>query len=164
MVRHLKRMIKVLSVQRPVLTVKSSMPDAWSEGALFLRRNCVQQRYVNNYSNLLGQSFEPVASTRTCVSMITIPTLMIYTFWLTWKMWVYVMTDFRPADIYACGKSMNVAIFSDTINMIIIKHCMNLLLIELYPFILFQWPWLYFKVTAVSNSFNWKVNILICWS
>ena len=25
----------------------------------------------------------------------------------------------------------------------------------------FQWPWLYFKVTAVSNSFNWKFCVLI---
>ena len=25
----------------------------------------------------------------------------------------------------------------------------------------FEWPWPYFKVTAVSNSFNWKFCILI---
>ena len=25
----------------------------------------------------------------------------------------------------------------------------------------FQWPWLYFKVTAISNSFDWKFNVSI---
>ena len=30
----------------------------------------------------------------------------------------------------------------------------------------FQWPWFYFKVTTVSDSFNWKFCVLIqlCWN
>ena len=34
-----------------------------------------------------------------------------------------------------CGKNFNVTVFSDTINMINVKLCMMILLIELYPFI-----------------------------
>ena len=34
-----------------------------------------------------------------------------------------------------CGKTFNVAIFSDTINMINVKFCMMVVLIELCPFI-----------------------------
>ena len=33
-----------------------------------------------------------------------------------------------------CGKTFKVAVFSDTINMINVKFCMMVLLIELYPF------------------------------
>ena len=28
----------------------------------------------------------------------------------------------------------------------------------------FQWPWLYFKVTAMSHNFNWKCYVLLQWS
>ena len=42
----------------------------------------------------------------------------------------------RPAQvIFLCGKNMNVAIFSDTMNIIKVKVCMMVVLIELYPFI-----------------------------
>ena len=34
-----------------------------------------------------------------------------------------------------CAKNFNIAIFSDTINMINVRHCMMVSLIELYPFI-----------------------------
>ena len=46
-------------------------------------------------------------------------------------------------------------------DMINVKLCMMVVLAELYPLILLRWPWLYFKVTAVSNSFNWKFCVLI---
>ena len=60
-----------------------------------------------------------------------------------------------------CGKNLNLVIFLHTINMISVKFCVMIMLIELYLFIPFQRPWLYFKVTAVSNSFNWKFYVLI---
>ena len=58
----------------------------------------------------------------------------------------------------------NVAIFLDTMNVINVKLCMMVPLIEVYLFIYhFQWPWLYFKVTGVSvtNDFNWKFDFLV---
>ena len=77
-----------------------------------------------------------------------------------WKMWVNV----RPACriIVQHSKNLNVAIFLEARNVINVKLCTVVLVTELYLFI-FQWPWPYFKVTAVSNSFNWNVDVLI-WS
>ena len=50
-------------------------------------------------------------------------------------------------------ENFEIGIFSDSINAINVKLCMVVLLIELYLFTPFQWPWLYLKVIAVSNSF-----------
>ena len=87
-------------------------------------------------------------------------------------MWAYVLISVRavqlagcPANkVSICGKNFNVVIFSDTINMINVKLYKLLLLTELCPSYHFQWLWSYFKVTAVSNRFNWKFNILIHFS
>ena len=38
-----------------------------------------------------------------------------------------------------------------------VKLCMMVILVKLY----FQWPLLYFRVTALSNSSNWKYYVLI---
>ena len=43
--------------------------------------------------------------------------------------------DQTAGQVSICGKSLNVAIFSDTINMINVKLCMMVVLIEHYPFI-----------------------------
>ena len=69
-------------------------------------------------------------------------------FWLAWKMWVCVMISFS-------SEKFNVAIFSDIINIINVKLCM-MVVIELYLFIPLLVTSLYIKVTAVSNSCNWK--------
>ena len=47
------------------------------------------------------------------------------------------MISVRPAGwlIVRCGKNFNVAVFSDTMNVINFKLCMMVLLIELYLFI-----------------------------
>ena len=80
------------------------------------------------------------------------------------NIWVYVMISVRPAD-RASGrvKNINAAIFSDTVNVINVKHCIMVLRIELYLFTPLSVPWSYFKVTAESNSFNRKFNILMRW-
>ena len=80
-------------------------------------------------------------------------------FWITWNMWV--CNDQCVAGRPAKGKNFNIMIFSDTMNMINVKLCMMVVLIELSHSYHFQWPWLYFKVTAVSNSFNWKFYVLV---
>ena len=80
-------------------------------------------------------------------------------FWITWNIWV--CNDQCVAGRPAKGKNFNIMIFSDTINMINVKLCMMVVLIELSHSYHFQWPWLYFKVIAVSNSFSWKLNVLI---
>ena len=79
-------------------------------------------------------------------------------FWLTRKMWVYVMVSVRPA---VCGKNLNVAIFSDTSKWKMSNFaCWQYLLSFTYSYH-FQWPWQYFKATKASNSFNWKLYVLI---
>ena len=54
-------------------------------------------------------------------------------------MWVYIiMIIVKQAGQLVgtiCAKNFNIAIFSDTINMINVRHCMMVSLIELYPFI-----------------------------
>ena len=86
-------------------------------------------------------------------------------FWLTWKVWVYVMISVRPAVLVVVrrGKNIDVAKFLDTntINVINVKLCVMILLIELYVFLHFWWNWPYFEVTAVSNSMNGKFYVLI---
>ena len=64
-------------------------------------------------------------------------------FWHTLQMLVYVMINVRPASQPAsqsviCGKSFNIVIFSDIINIINVKLCMMVVLIELCPLIVFQ--------------------------
>ena len=52
---------------------------------------------------------------------------------------VYVIYSVRSANhpagqVSVCGKDFNVAIFSDTVNVINVKLCMIAALIGLYPF------------------------------
>ena len=56
------------------------------------------------------------------------------------KMWVYIMSSVKPAvwlagPLFCSGKNFNIAIFVDTIDIINVKFCMMVLLIEFYPFI-----------------------------
>ena len=50
--------------------------------------------------------------------------------------------------------------------MINVKLCLMVVHIELCHSYHFQWPWLYFKVTAVSDSLYWEFYVLIqlCWN
>ena len=57
-------------------------------------------------------------------------------FWLMWKMWVYVMISVSLASrLSVCGKNCHVAIFLDTTNTKLVKLCMVVALVELFPFI-----------------------------
>ena len=80
------------------------------------------------------------------------------------------MISVQPAGwACRCVKYFNIAIFSDTIEVVIVTLCMMIPLTELYPFIPFSASlgvfrghiWLYLKVTTVSNSFNWKFYVCI---
>ena len=62
-----------------------------------------------------------------------------------------------------CG-NFYVAVSPNTISVINVKLCMMVLLIELCLIIPLFVTLTIFKVTAVSNSFNWKFYILIWWS
>ena len=54
---------------------------------------------------------------------------------------VYIMISVRPAcRLSVCGKHFNVAIFSDTINLITVKLHIMVVLIELYRFIPLSMP------------------------
>ena len=63
-------------------------------------------------------------------------------------------------------ENLYTGIFADTINVINVKLCMIALLFELYLFTPPSVIWPYFKVTAVSNSFNRKfcVPIRLGWN
>ena len=60
-------------------------------------------------------------------------------------------------------KNFNIWVYLCTINVMNVKLCMMVLLIELYMFIVSHYspPWPYFKVTAISNSFYWEFCIHI---
>ena len=68
---------------------------------------------------------------------------LFYCFWLTWKnvsLWVSLCDDQCwpdcPARWLSCvAKTLNIANFSGTINMINVRLCLMILLIELCPFI-----------------------------
>ena len=61
------------------------------------------------------------------------------------------------SQLSVCGKNFYIAIFLDTINMINVKLCMMVVLIELYPFMLFSVTLIVFQ----GHSFNWKFYISI---
>ena len=76
-------------------------------------------------------------------------------FWLTWKIWIYVMISVRLARqpiVHMWQKLWchNFLGHYKTLHNGSFTHSYH-----------FQWPWLYSKVTAVSNSFNWKFCVLI---
>ena len=77
-------------------------------------------------------------------------------------MWVcVVIRSVRPAgQLSVYGKNFNVGIFLDFMNMTsdFPLWWYSLSFTHLYHF---QWPWLYFKVTVVSHSFNWICSVLI---
>ena len=50
-------------------------------------------------------------------------------------------------------KNVNIGIFSDTINIIKVKRCMNVLLIELYPFISLSVTLIVFKCHSSVEQF-----------
>ena len=69
----------------------------------------------------------------------------------------YVMISVRLAGL------LSVCTSSDTINMIQIKLCMKVVLIEKVVLIYrFQWPWLYFKVTAVMILLLFRRLLFCC--
>ena len=58
-------------------------------------------------------------------------------FWLTWKMWVYVMSVcvMSASHLSILGKNFDVAIFLGAIWMMNVKLCALVVLVGLYPFI-----------------------------
>ena len=74
---------------------------------------------------------------------------------------------FLVGQVSGLVENSNIGIFSDTINVTSVKVCkMVYHALSFTASLHFQWPWHYFKVTAVPNSFNWKfhVHILLSWN
>ena len=68
-----------------------------------------------------------------------------------------VMISVRPASwLFVCGKNFNVVIFSDTINLINVKLCMIVALLELYPCIPLSVTLIVFQGHSSVKQFNWK--------
>ena len=57
--------------------------------------------------------------------------------------------------------TFNIGIFSDTISVIKSNFSWSYYTLNFICSLYFQWVWHYFKVTAVSNSINWKFYVLI---
>ena len=71
------------------------------------------------------------------------------------KVSLCIMISVRLADCPLMAKTLTLQ-FSRTIYKINVWLCMMVVLTQFYPFSHFQWPWLYFKVTAVLNRFKLK--------
>ena len=84
-------------------------------------------------------------------------------FWLTCKMCVYVRISVKPAGqrVSLRGENFNVTVFFDTNNMINVKLCMMVVLIELYPFITLSVTLIAFQGQTSFREFNWKYYVLI---
>ena len=107
-------------------------------------------------------SFFPYLSCQECWWLCF---LYFFFFFFTCMMWAYVMISVRPADsllIVQRSKNFNIDIFSDAINVINVKLCMMVLLIELFLFPSFSETLTIFQ-SHRSICFNWKFDILI-WS
>ena len=79
------------------------------------------------------------------------------------------MSCVRPAGrLSGCGKNFNVAIFSDTINIINVKLCMMIVLIELYPFIILSVTLIVFQGHGSVKQFylivlcSYPIKIELC--
>ena len=67
------------------------------------------------------------------------------------------------SHVFNLVKNINIGIYSDTVNMIMSNFVWWYYSFSFTCSYHFQWPWPYFKVTAVSNSFNWKFHLYNCW-
>ena len=63
------------------------------------------------------------------------------------------------ASWLAWHKNLNIPVFSDTINVISVKLCTMVLLIDLYLFIPCQWPVAYFEVMALTVLTKYVVRL-----
>ena len=68
---------------------------------------------------------------------------------------------FLIGEVSGLVENFNIGIFSGTINVISVKLCVMVLLIDLYLFIPSQRPSPYFNVTAESNDINFKFDVII---
>ena len=68
------------------------------------------------------------------------------------------MISVMPSDQFSvCGKNFNVAIFSDTLNMINVRLCMIIVLIEFYPFIPLSATLILFQDHSSVKQFQLKI-------
>ena len=61
---------------------------------------------------------------------------------------------FLVGQVSGLVKNFNIGIFSDITNVINVKLCMMYCLLSFTCLLHFRWLWHYFKITAVSESFN----------
>ena len=90
-------------------------------------------------------------------SVIHSPPMLL---WLTWKIWVCNDCQLLAKCLYVLT-NFNIAIFLDTLNVINVKLCLMVELIELYPFIPFLVTLIVSQGHRALNSFEWKFHVLI---
>ena len=87
-----------------------------------------------------------------------INTKNVLPFWLKWKMWAYVVISVRLAgQLSVCGKNLNIASFSEAINMVNVKLSMMVVLTELYPFISLSVTLIVFLCHSTFEQFSLKI-------
>ena len=109
---------------------------------LFQGHRCV--RNINCGFWFLSSFIRKIMHNMICVTLVCIQ-------------WRYC-TCFSSVKYQGLSKTFNVGIYSDTMSNFAHWSNGSLIFTCWYHF---QWPWPYFKVTAVSNSFNWKFCVLI---
>ena len=79
------------------------------------------------------------------------------------------MVSVTPAGrVSVCGKNFNVVIFSNTVNMINVKLCMMVVLIELYSFLRLSMTLIVFQSHSSVEQFQLKIlcsypiNLKLC--
>ena len=76
-------------------------------------------------------------------------------------MYVQGRNVFLVGQVSGLVENFNTGIPSDTINVIKSNFVCRYYTLSIICSIHIQWPWHYFRVTAVSTSFYWKFNVLI---
>ena len=70
------------------------------------------------------------------------------------------MHNLNMIQVSGLVKNFNTGILADTISIINVTLCMWYYTLSFTCSLHFQWSWHYFKVTAVSNSLNWKSYVI----
>ena len=122
--------------------------------------NIVSARHVTSTGVREIALVSVLSANRLCLKTLTLLTANMgtsgfYVLCFLPRTFPFAMITVRPAGRFsAYGRHFNVAIFSDTKNMMNVILCMMVILIEPYPFTPVSVTLIVFKITAVSYSSN----------
>ena len=112
---------------------------------------------MHRHYSCAGKQLKDISVSTSCSLVSPVcPTHLLFVCFLTrLTLQMLVMVSVRlPGRVSERIRNLNIAVFSDTLNVINVKPCMMVLFIELYPLIPLSAALSIFLVTAGSNSFN----------